>query len=156
QSLQSSQTGMAVITVLAFFAASYIIMTGLTTGVTERQRELAVLRCIGGKRLQLAVSQLLVGGLIGLIGALIGVPVGVAGSAILVAAFPDQLPVGFAISELGVSLSFIGAIGSGLIGGVWPAVQAARTSPLVALSIRAKPATRRGIILCGIFGILGA
>ena len=40
QSMQSSQIGMALISSLAFLAASFIIMTGMTTGVTERQREL--------------------------------------------------------------------------------------------------------------------
>ena len=66
---------------LSFFAASFIIMTGLTVDVAERQRDLAVLRCVGGARWQLASSQLSVGVLIGGIGALIGVPLGLVGCA---------------------------------------------------------------------------
>ncbi|MBC7772073.1 MAG: FtsX-like permease family protein [Pyrinomonadaceae bacterium] len=156
QSMESSQIGMALISSLAFLAASFIIMTGMTTGVTERQRELAVLRCIGGSRGQLAGAQLLVGVLIGSMGALLGVPAGVGAAALLVAIFPDQLPVGFAWTPLGIALSVCGAIGSGILGGVWPAVQAARTSPLSALSVRAQTPRRRSIVLCLILGLLGA
>lgn len=156
QSMESSQIGMALISSLAFLAASFIIMTGMTTGVTERQRELAIIRCIGGTRRQLAAAQLLVGVLIGTMGALVGVPVGIGAAALLVSMFPDQLPVGFAWTPLGIALSIFGAIGSGIIGGVWPAVQAARTSPLAALSVRANTPRRRSIVLCLVLGLLGA
>ena len=50
KNLQSSQIGLVIASVLSFLSASFIIMTGLTTGVTERQRELAVIRCVGGRR----------------------------------------------------------------------------------------------------------
>jgi len=156
QSMESSQIGMALISSLAFLAASFIIMTGMTTGVTERQRELAIIRCIGGTRLQLAGSQLLVGVLIGTLGAVIGVPIGIGAAAVLVRLFPDQLPVGFAWTPLGIALSVFGAIGAGVIGGMWPAAQAARTSPLAALSVRASTPRRRSIVLCLVLGLIGA
>ncbi len=156
QSMQSSQIGMALISSLAFLAASFIIMTGMTTGVTERQRELAVIRCIGGTRLQLGESQLVIGAIVGVLGALIGVPAGVLGAALLISAFPEQLPVGFVFSPLGIALSFGGAIGAGIVGGVWPAFLAARTSPLAALSARSRLPRLKGVVLCSVFGVAGA
>jgi len=155
QSMESSRIGMTLISSLAFLAASFIIMTGMTTGVTERQRELAVIRCIGGARLQLASSQLFVGFIIGAVGAVIGVPVGVAAAWLLISAFPDKLPVGFAWSFGGIALSILGAVGAGLAGGLWPAIQAARTSPLSALTVRARRPRLSAILLCGAVGLVG-
>ena len=40
-------------------SAAFIIMTGLTTGIAEQQRGLAIIRCIGGTKAQLAQAQLL-------------------------------------------------------------------------------------------------
>ncbi|MGE4198540.1 MAG: FtsX-like permease family protein [Phycisphaerales bacterium] len=156
QSMQSSQIGMSLVSSLAFLAASFIIMTGMTTGVTERQRELAVVRCIGGTRWQLAESQLLIGLLLGVAGGGLGGRGGIGGAAVLISAFPEQLPVGFVFSGVGAALSFLGAVGSGIAGGVWPAVLASRTSPLAALAARSRTPRMRGIVLCVVFGILGA
>lgn len=153
QSLESSQLGMVVISALAFLAASFIIMTGMTTSVTERQRELAVVRCLGGSRSQLAESQLVVGGVIGVLGSLIGVPLGLLAAYAMVKALPDQLPAGFAWSWTGIAAALIGAIGAGLAGGLWPAIRAARTSPLEALAVRSKKPRIRGIMLCLVIGL---
>src|SRR5262249_36219339 len=76
--IESSRIGMIIGSILAFLSASFIIMTGLTTNVTERQRELAVLRCVGGTRLQLGEAQICVGIIVGALGALFGIPMGVA------------------------------------------------------------------------------
>ena len=153
-SIRQSQLGMTIISVLAYLAASFIIMTGLTTSVNERQRELAMLRCIGAMRWQLAESQLAIGAIIGSIGAVIGVPLGMLGALALVRLFPQQLPGGFAINPLGLSLAIIGSMCAGLLGAAWPAIRAARTSPLEALAIRSRPARRGGIILCAVLGVL--
>lgn len=155
QNIQSSQLGMVLVTALAFLAAAFIIMTGLTTNVTERQRELAVLRCIGGTRSQLAEAQLLVGGLIGTAGALIGVPLGVGAAGAIVGLFPDQLPGGLAVSVMGLVTAVVGAVGSGVAGAAWPAFRASRTSPLAALASRSVKPSKRGLVLCTCAGILG-
>lgn len=153
KNMQSSQIGMSIASVLSFLAASFIIMTGLSTNVTERLRELAMLRCIGAMRGQLAESQLAIGLLLGLTGAAAGVPMGMLGALVLVLLFPDHLPGGFTVNWVGLGLALGGSMMAGLIGAAWPAIRAARTSPLEALAVRARPATRRGIILCGVIGI---
>lgn len=153
KSIQSSEIGMVVVSALAFFAASFIIMTGMTTSVSERQRELAVVRCIGGTRTQLAEAQLVIGGVIGLLGSLIGVPLGMLSAFIMVRMFPDQLPAGFAWSWGGVAIAFFGALGAGIVGGAWPAYRAARTSPLEAMAVRAHKPRLRGILICLFAGL---
>lgn len=155
KNMRSSQIGMSIASMLSFLAASFIIMTGLSTNVTERQRELAMLRCVGAMRGQLAESQLIGGTAVGLAGSLVGVPLGILGAFVLTRLFRDQLPV-FAINWLGLALALGGSMFAGLLGAAWPAIRASRTSPLEALAIRSRPARVRGIVLCGVLGIVGA
>ena len=153
RNMQSSQLGFVLSTVMAFLAASFIIMTGLSTGLTEKQRELAVLRCIGGTKGQLAATQLIGGGLIGLAGGLAGIPLGVLVAWIMSQVFSEQLPTGFAMSWWGLLVAFAGAVGCGLLGGLFPAWRATRVSPLEGLSVRAsppRPATKRALLIAGV------
>ena len=76
KNLASSQLGLILATVLAFLTAAFIIFTGLTVDAAQQQRELAMLRCVGASRTQLAAFQLLVGAFIGVAGAVLGVPLG--------------------------------------------------------------------------------
>lgn len=154
KNLQSSQIGMTIASMLSFLSAAFIIMTGLSTNVNERQRELAVLRCIGGTRVQLAESQLAVGLIVGSLGALVGLPIGVIGAWVMVKLFPDQLPGGLVVNWYGLLLAFLGSVLAGLAGALWPAIRASRTSPLEAMVIRARPPSRRGLILCAVAGVV--
>lgn len=156
KNLQGSQIGMVIAATLSFLAAAFIIMTGMTTDMTERQRELAIIRCIGGTRLQLAEAQLVAGGLIGAMGAMVGVPLGVLGAWGMVSMFPAQLPAGFALSWLGVALAVVGSVISGIVGASWPAIRAMRTSPLEALRVRSRRPRAAGILLCLVLGLIGA
>lgn len=153
KNLESSQIGMTIASVLAFLAAAFIITTGLTTSVSERQRELAVLRCIGGTRVQMAETQLAMGLIVGGLGALIGLPLGVLAAFILVKSFPDRLPGGFVLNVLGLVIAMLGSVGAGLIGAMWPALKAARTSPLEAMAVRACKPSLRGLVFCGVGGL---
>lgn len=144
---QTSQIALVIASVFAFLAASFIIATGMTTGVTERTRELAILRCIGATRAQLAAAQVCSGLIVGLIGACVGLPIGVGGAAWLVSMYPAQLPGGFALSVSGVVTAAIGAVGAGVIGAGWSAWNAARVSPLQGLTARSVPARTRTIVV---------
>lgn len=155
QNMQSGRIGMIFGSMLSFLAASFIIMTGLTVDVAERQRDLAVLRCIGGARGQLAASQLAVGVLIGAVGALIGVPLGLAGCAGLFWFFDDVLQSELQLAWWPVSLAAGGSVVSGLLGAVWPAWKASATSPLRALASRASPILGRSIAMALVLGVAG-
>ncbi|MCA9271653.1 MAG: FtsX-like permease family protein [Phycisphaerales bacterium] len=155
KNIRSSRIGMILASAISFLSASFIIMTGLTVDVAERQRELAVLRCIGGKRNQLAASQLISGLVIGGLGALLGTPTGIALCGVLMYILRDQLRAGLVVSWWPAVLAGTGAIVAGLIGALWPAWKAASTSPLRALSPRASATRRRSVVLVGIIGLIG-
>lgn len=153
RNVQSSNIGMIFAAALTFLAASFIILTGLTTGVLERQRELAILRCLGASKAQIAMSQLTVGIVIGGIGALLGTPLGLGIAYAASVVFTENLPAGLRLSALGLALSIVGSVGAGLVGALWPAISASRVSPLSAMRVRAKPTTRAGIVGVTIAGL---
>lgn len=138
RNLRANQMGFAVASTMAFLAAAFIIMTGLSVGVTERQRELAVLRCIGAARWQLAVAQLIGGAALGACGAVVGVPVGSVLAAIMIERYHDVLKADLVLEPSAIIGAVMGSIFAGVIGAAWPAWQAARVSPLAALAVRAK------------------
>jgi len=152
--IRMSELALLIMTMLTFTSAAFIIVTGMTTSVTEQQRELAMLRCIGGSRVQLFAMQLAAGGVIGALGAITGIPLGIALSWLLVTIFRDLLMGGFALNVLGLQLAAIGAVCAGIIGALFPAWQAANVSPLRALATVARSTTRRSIIGFGIVGLV--
>ncbi|MBM4108002.1 MAG: ABC transporter permease [Phycisphaerae bacterium] len=155
RNLRANQLGFFVASTMAFLAASFIIMTGLATGVTERQRELGILRCLGAARRTLAGTQLLVGGLIGTAGAAVGIPIGVAAAWLILDHFRDALDADVILPPGRLAFAFAGAVGAGLVGAAWPAWQAARTAPLKAMSVRSVPPSRRTLVLLAALGALG-
>lgn len=155
QNIASSELGFALASMLAFLSAAFIITTALTTGVTERQRELAILRCIGATRMQLGASQVLVGLIVGLLGAGSGVPAGIGLAWLMPVLFPEQIPSGLTIPPSGVLLSSIGSVLSGMLGAAWPAWRAANFSPLAGIASRGSAPTRRGIAVVTVCGVLG-
>lgn len=155
RNMQSSQLGMILATVMAAISAAFIITTGLTTGVTERQRELAMLRCIGAMPGQLARTQLLIGLVIGALGALIGVPLGVGIAWFLATVFAVHIPTGLVVTPNALLLGAAGAVAAGLAGAAWPAWRTARLSPLAGLASRARPPRPAGLIAVSLCGLLG-
>lgn len=155
QNLRTGRIGMVFASVMSFLAASFIIMTGLTVDVAERQRELAILRCIGSERAQLAESQLGVGLLIGGLGAAIGTPLGIAGCAVLIWFFRDALQTGLVLSWWPVALAAGGAVIAGLLGAAWPAYRASATCPLRAMTPRATPVARAPIVVLTLVSLAG-
>jgi putative ABC transport system permease protein len=153
KNLRSSELGFVLASVLAFMSAAFIILTGLNTSVTERQRELAILRCVGATRGQLACSQLVVGAILGGVGGVLGLPLGIGVAWLLATAFKEQLPTGLTVPSSAVWLSLAGSMLSGIAGAAWPAYQASRISPLAALGSRAAQPSRRGVVIVLVVGL---
>lgn len=153
--MQSSQLGFILATFMAFLSASFIVLTGMTTGVTERHRELGILRCIGAGRGQLAGAQVVSGVLVGAVGAVLGLPLGLLIAWGLARAFRDQLVTGLTVPAGALVLAGAGAILAGAAGAAWPAWRAGRTSPLAATAVRAAPARVRGVAWVTACGLLG-
>lgn len=145
RNIQASRLGFLLATAMAFLCAAFIITTAMTTGVTERQRELGILRCIGADKGQLARSQLMGGLMIGLLGAAIGVPLGVLLAAGLVEYLQTQIEVRLEIPWWGAAGAGLGSLAAGLAGAAYPAVMASRVSPLEALAARAVKPHARGV-----------
>ena len=136
-----------VATMIAFLSCVAIVATGMTTAVLEELREMGIARAIGATRGQLFGAQLITGGVIGCVGAVLGVPIGIAIIALLSTIYADVLNASVTIDARGVMLALVGAIASGLIGALFPALRAARISPLAALVIRSHTPRRRTLVL---------
>jgi len=143
ENIRVFQIGLFIWTVFAFLASSFIILTGLTTSVAERQRELAIVRCVGGTRGQIAGAQLLVGAIVGAAGALMGVPLGLALAWTASVVYAEHLPAGLIAPPEWLVIAAAGCVASGLAGAAWPAWRAARTAPLAALGARARSGSAR-------------
>ena len=152
---KANQLAFTVGTLMAFIAAGFIITTGMSVGIVERRRELAILRCIGATPWQLATAQLFHGALVGLAGAAVGVPIGVFAAWFMLDHFQERLQAPPIILADRVVWSFVGAIFAGLVGATLPAIQAMRVSPLQALASRAQPAKRRTLVIITIAGVAG-
>ncbi len=63
--VRASRVGFRTGVIVAFLACAFIVAIGMTTAIGEQIRQLAMLRCIGASRSQLAGSQAFVGLLIG-------------------------------------------------------------------------------------------
>jgi putative ABC transport system permease protein len=145
--VSASRFGFVVASMLTFMSAAFIIVTAMTTSVTQRQRELAVTRCVGASRGQLFASQMMGGLLVAVIGAVIGVPLGIGLTWLLYLWFSEFLPAGVAIHPLGLQLSLIGAVASGVIGALYPAWLASHVAPLQAMTVHARPVRAISIII---------
>jgi len=140
-------------TMIGLLSCSFIVVTGMTTAVVERQRELAVLRCIGASRKHLVVSQLLVGVIIGVLGGCVGIPLGMLIATPLLQQYSEALPAGVLIDVLGLAWVFLGCLGAGLVGAAYPAWLASHVPPLRAMTMRGRTASPRGIVACTVIGL---
>ncbi|HWJ84729.1 MAG TPA: FtsX-like permease family protein [Cellulomonas sp.] len=108
----------------------------LSLSVLERRRESATLRAIGLSKRQLRVSLgvegMLIAGVGALLGVLLGLVYGWAGSAIVFGAFGD---LHLAVPWRDLALVLVVAVVAGLVASVLPARRAARTSPVAALGV---------------------
>lgn len=153
KSVNSSRFGLLIAAVLTFICAAFIILTGLTTNLQERTRELAMMRCIGASRGQLARAQIVVGAIVGAGGGIVGAPLGAFLAFVLTLIFRERLPAGFVLSWFGLALALIGALVAGLIGASWPAWSASRVRPLQALASRAAKPRPRVLAIAFVVGL---
>lgn len=143
-----------VLIVLTSLSAGFLILTSLTTAATQQMREMAILRCVGTGRGQLAAAQLAAGSVIALLGAAVGTPLGLLAAYGLYWRFQNSLPGGFDANPTGVATAAAGVLLAGWLGASYPALLAATARPLQALTVRARRPGRRHILLCGAAGLL--
>lgn len=149
----ATRLGFVLAASIAFLSCAFIVAVGLTTAVTEQQREMAIARCVGAGRGQLFGGQVIVGACISVVGGLLGLPLGVALAWALVHHWREFLKPGLAVSPAGLVLAIVGSVLAGVLGAAYPAWQASRVTPMAALTIRARPPRPGGLGACVALGV---
>lgn len=130
------RSGMLIGTIMALIVGAFLIFNTMNMAATERRRELATLRALGGKRRRLLVMFLGESALLGLMGSAVGAALGYVLARGLVASIPP-----FFVSAIGVELGFMlpryalpAAIGAGtgasLLAAYLPARRAVSVPPV--------------------------
>jgi putative ABC transport system permease protein len=105
------------------------IMNIMLATVTQRTREIGIRRAIGAKRSDVMLQFLIEAVLVTLIGGALGVAAGVQGAQ-AVSAYAKWKTI---VSIQAVELAFVVSVATGILFGLYPALQAARTDPITAL-----------------------
>src|SRR5436309_7164724 len=105
------------------------IMNIMLATVTQRTREIGIRRAIGAKRHDVMLQFLLEAVLVTLIGGAVGVATGVEGAQ-AVSTYAKWKTI---VSIQAVELAFVVSVATGILFGLYPALQAARTDPITAL-----------------------
>jgi putative ABC transport system permease protein len=105
------------------------IMNIMLATVTQRTREIGIRRAIGAKRTDIMLQFLLEAVLVTLLGGALGVAAGIKG-ADAVSIYAKWKTI---VSIQAVELAFVVSVATGILFGLYPALQAARTDPITAL-----------------------
>ena len=114
---------------IALVVGGIVIMNIMLVSVTERTREIGIRKALGARRRDIHVQVLVESATLSLLGALIGIGVGVVLAQVVQALSP--LPA--AIAPIWMGVSVLMGMGVGVIAGIYPAARAARLDPVVAL-----------------------
>jgi putative ABC transport system permease protein len=139
---------------VSMLAATFIVFSALSMGVSERQRTLAMLRAVGAQRGQVGLLVVLEGFALSLVGVIVGVPLGLAWIWILAHWYSDVFAAGVVVSWGGILLGAGGSVAAALAASFLPAYTATRVSPLEAMSPQAAPSSRRFPWLATLCGVI--
>ncbi len=130
QNLTGAITGMAFAVVSVFLVVGgIVIMNIMLAVVTERTREIGIRKSLGARRQDIQNQFLVESAVLAAIGGLIGVAVAFLATLVVRNATPLPMEMPLASVALGVGLS----ASVGLFFGIYPARQAAKLDPIVAL-----------------------
>jgi putative ABC transport system permease protein len=114
---------------IALVVGGIVIMNIMLVSVTERTREIGIRKALGARQSDIHIQFLVESATLSLIGAIIGIAVGVILAQIVQALSP--LPA--AIAPVWMAVSVAMGMGVGIIAGLYPATKAAKLDPVVAL-----------------------
>ena len=141
QALKLEKLGMAIILLLIVVVAAFNIVSTLTMVVTDKTREIGILRAMGMTARSIGRIFFVQGLVIGLVGTLLGLAVGLAAAFALgrgklisldaAVYFIDHLPVSLEVGD--VTVIVLSSIAIAALATVYPARQAAKLFPLDAI-----------------------
>ena len=136
QLLSVAQTVSGTLTLLLVGIGSISLLVGgigimniMLVSVRERTREIGIRKAVGAKRRHILAQFLVEAVVLSLLGGVIGVAVGLAASFVI----GQVAGWGFVFSPITVVIAIVFSAAVGIVFGVWPARQAARLDPIVAL-----------------------
>lgn len=160
-SLQLSESAINLFGLFALAMGAFIILNTFRTAVSERRRDIGMLRAIGSSRRTILGMFLAEATLEGVLGTALGLALGYAlawsGLAALNPIVKQYLQFTISGPEFPVATWVVAiAVGLGmtLVGGMWPALQASRLTPIEALRPQAAEVTSAGVGWSTIAGIV--
>lgn len=146
--------------IVSLLVGMIIIANTFNILLTQRRRQIGLLRAIGASSSQVQRKFLAEAILLGVIGAAIGVGLGI-GLGAIGAAFLGQLSWGIQLPVTGLLVAFLVGVVATVIAALAPSLRATRVSPMEALqstpsAAQAKRITLTRWIVCGLFGAFGA
>ncbi len=136
-SMLSTEQGLNSLSALSIVAAVFIVVNAFFMSLTERNRDLAILRTLGVTRRQLVRLVLREAAVLGSVGTVLGLVGGIGGAYVLMLGVEQLLGVelgGFALSAGPLLGAAALGVGSSLLSAYVPARWAARVPPLEGLS----------------------
>jgi len=135
------RVNLSVLALVALFTGAFLVFSSQALSVLRRRSEFALLRVLGLQRRQLIRQVLLEGALLGSVGAALGVAGGYGLAAAVLRLFGGDLGAGYFAGVQpsvqwapGAALAYFAlGLGVALLGGLAPALDAARARPAVAL-----------------------
>jgi lipoprotein-releasing system permease protein len=141
QALKLEKLGMGLILLLIVLVAAFNIVSNLTMVVADKTREIGILKAMGMTSASVRRVFFAQGLVIGLVGTLLGVMLGIAGSLALgkyqfiklnpEIYFIDHLPV--ATEAVDILMTIVASVGIAALATLYPSMQAARLYPIEAI-----------------------
>jgi putative ABC transport system permease protein len=136
QTMHPTEQGLSVAVVFVTLLAAFMVFNTFMMNVSERRRQMAIIRAVGGTRSQLFGMLIRESLLLGIVGTVIGIFLGYWGTVFATFVLGRGLEVDFPIAELtpgiAAKASLFG-IGIALAGAIYPAWRASKLTPLEAM-----------------------
>lgn len=123
------------ITSIALFVGGLGIMNTMYMSVSERTKEIGIMKALGATERQILAIYLAESAILGLVGGLIGIGLGIGFSqvAFFFLRQSSNLPLELSISPFIIAVSLVSAISLGVLSGLLPARKAAKLEPVEAI-----------------------